>query len=89
MKLLALAAAAAIALTSMPSVAVAAQDQRMPEAAQDQRMREAAHDRVETRTTTTTTRHVTHRGWRNKRVCKVRWHNHRKVRTCRMVRVRH
>jgi hypothetical protein len=79
MKLFAFAAAVAVALTSMPSVPAAAQE------------------RVVTRTTVT--RHVDrrteshrswrgHRGWRTKRVCTVRWNHHRKIRTCRTIRVR-
>lgn len=73
MKLFALAAAAAIAVTSLPFAPAAAQPQR-----------------VETQTTRTTVKQVVHgnRGWRTKRVCTTRWQHHRKVRTCRVIRVR-
>lgn len=79
MKLFAFAAAVAVALTSMPSVPAAAQE------------------RVVTRTTVT--RHVDrrvdrqrswrgNRGWRTRRVCTTRWQHHRRVRSCRTIRVR-
>ena len=29
-----------------------------------------------------------HNGWRNRRVCTVRWQHHRRVRVCRVIRVR-
>jgi hypothetical protein len=74
MKLFMLAAAAALTIGAGASVPASAQTER-----------------VVTRTTTVD-RHVTRygndRGWRNKRVCKVRWHHNRKVRTCRTIRVR-
>lgn len=74
MKLFALAAAAAVAVTSISFAPAEAQPQR-----------------VETHTTTrTTVKQVVHgnRGWRTKRVCTTRWQHHRKVRTCRVIRVR-
>ena len=46
-------------------------------------------ERVVTRTTVerhTVTRH--HRGWTTKRVCRTQWPHHRKIRRCRMIRVR-
>ncbi|WP_046347749.1 hypothetical protein [Sphingomonas changbaiensis] len=75
MKLFAIAAAAAVAITSFSAVPASAQ-----------------RERVVTRTTVT--RHVNyrhemrHRGWRTKRVCRTRWHHHRRVRVCRTIRVR-
>jgi hypothetical protein len=59
----------------------------------------AAQQRMETHRevrTTTVVRHDNmgraddkrHHGWTQRRVCSTRWVNHRKVRTCRMVRVR-
>lgn len=42
-------------------------------------------------TKTTVERHTVargHRGWTTRRVCRTQWHNHRKIRRCRMIRVR-
>ncbi len=75
MKLLLAIAAAAVAVTAMPAQA------------QDR----AVHSTTVTRHTTSSVHHDNagpRHGWRWKRVCKTRWTHHRKVRTCRKVRVR-
>ena len=48
-----------------------------------------SHERTTVRTVEST--HVSERNvprYRNKRVCSVKWRNHRKIRTCRTVRTR-
>ena len=75
MKLFALAAAVAVTLSAGAASTASAQ----------------TRERVVTHKTTTVTRHVEtrrHHGWRTKRVCKIHWVHHRKVRRCRTIRVR-
>lgn len=80
MKLFAIAAAAAVAITSFSAVPASAQRERVVRQTTVTRHVNSRHVNY---------RHgVRHRGWRTKRVCTTRWHHHRRVRVCRTIRVR-
>ncbi|THD36841.1 MAG: hypothetical protein E7773_07555 [Sphingomonas sp.] len=81
MKMIFIGAALAAGAAMLPAVA-------------DAQTRTTVHTRTTTTTTPVTTTRVVikraapRRGWHMKRVCTVRWHHGRKVRTCRNTRVR-
>ena len=80
--------AAALLLPTTAS-AVGMEPQMQPNAHQGQQARHAEPRVVVTRRTHTVTRHNGWRSYRTRRVCKVTYRHHQRIRRCRTIRVRY